>query len=138
MRFKYLGIKLSGYGDVKAEVREQTTRATKIVACLTATIWRDKIIDSKPKSKIYKTAIMTYTAETRPETAKTKRLLETTKMKVLRGIAGKTLLDRETSENIRRTCRIEEDINCWVLKRKKQLNEHISRMDEKRKVRSSG
>ena len=59
------------------------------------------------KSKIYKTAIrpiMTYTAETRPKTAKTKRLLETTEMKVLRGIAEKTLLDRETSENIRRTC----------------------------------
>ena len=78
---------------------------------------------------------MTYTAETRPETAKTKRLLETTEMKVLRGIAGKTLLDRETSENIRRTCGIEEDINCWVLKRKKQWNEHISRMKEERIVR---
>ena len=60
---------------------------------------------------------MTYTAKTRQETAKTKKLLETTEMKVLRGIAEKTLLDRETSENIRRTYRIEEDINCWVLKR---------------------
>ena len=29
MRFKYSGIELSGYGDVKAEVREKTTRATK-------------------------------------------------------------------------------------------------------------
>ncbi|XP_057652378.1 glucose dehydrogenase [FAD, quinone]-like [Diorhabda carinulata] len=38
---------------------------------------------------------MTYTAETRPETAKTKRMMETAEMKVLRRIAGKTLLDRE-------------------------------------------
>ena len=29
MRFKYLGIELLGYGDVEAEVREQTTRVTK-------------------------------------------------------------------------------------------------------------
>ena len=72
---------------------------------------------------------MTYTTETRPDTAKTKRLLETTEMKVLRGIAENTLLDRETSENIR-ICRIEEDINCWVLKSKKQGNEHISRMEK--------
>ena len=77
---------------------------------------------------------MTYTEKTRPETAKTKRLLETTEMKVLRGIAGKTLLDRETSESIRRTCGIEEDINYWVLKRKKQWNEHISRLEEERIV----
>ena len=55
-------------------------------------------------------------------------------MKVLRGIAGKTLLDRETSKNIRRTCRIEEDINCWVLKRKKQWNQHISQMEDERIV----
>ena len=59
---------------------------------------------------------MTYTAETGQETAKTKILLETTEMKVLGGIAGKTLLNRETTKNIRRTCRIKEDINCWVLR----------------------
>ena len=138
MRFKYLGIGLSVYGDVEADVREHTTRATKIAGCLNTTIWRNKNIGLEAKSRIYKTAIrpiMTYTAETRPETAKTKILLKTTEMKVLRGIAGKTLLDRETSENRRRTCRIEEDINCWVLKRKMQWNQHISRMEEKRIVR---
>ena len=84
MRFKYLGIELSGYGDVEAKVREQTTRATKIAS---ATIWCNKNIGIEAKSRIYKTAIrpiMTYTAETRPETAKTKRLLGTTEIKVLR------------------------------------------------------
>lgn len=53
---------------------------------------------------------MNYTAETRPETAKTKRLLETTEIIVLRNTAGKTLLYRERSDNIRTTCKV-EDIN---------------------------
>ena len=101
MSFKYLGIEISGYVDVEAEVREQTTRASKCY---------NKNIEIKAKSRIYKTAIMpimTHTAETRPETAKTKRLPKTMEMKFLRGIAGKTLLDRESSENIRMTCGIE-------------------------------
>ena len=54
MRFKYLEIELSGYGDVEAEVREQKTRATKIIDCLNATIWRNKNIGIEAKSRIYK------------------------------------------------------------------------------------
>ena len=57
MRFKYLGIELSGYGDVEAEEREQTTRATKIAGCLNATIWLNKKIGIEAKSRIYKTEI---------------------------------------------------------------------------------
>ncbi|KAI4494276.1 hypothetical protein M0802_009145 [Mischocyttarus mexicanus] len=37
---------------------------------------------------------MTGTAETRPEISKIKKLLETTETKILRGIAGKTLIDK--------------------------------------------
>lgn len=48
---------------------------------------------------------MTYCAEIRPDSAKTILLLETTEMKVLKKLAGKTLLGRERSENIRRTCK---------------------------------
>ncbi|XP_057666772.1 uncharacterized protein LOC130900278 [Diorhabda carinulata] len=76
---------------------------------------------------------MTYTAKTRPETAKTKRMMERAEMKVLRRIARKTLLDRERSENIRK-CKI-YDVNEWVLSRKKEWNEHISRMDNNRLVK---
>lgn len=46
------------------------------------------------KSRIYKFAIrslMTYTAETRPDTTQTKKLLETSEMRILRKITGKTL-----------------------------------------------
>ena len=77
---------------------------------------------------------MTYTAETRPDTTKTKRILETCEMKVLRKIAGKTLLDRERSDNIKRTSKV-ENINEWILGRKHEWNAHISRMDQERIVR---
>lgn len=33
-KLKYLGIELPGYGDVEAEVRQQTTKAMKIAGCL--------------------------------------------------------------------------------------------------------
>ena len=77
---------------------------------------------------------MTYTAETRPETTKTKRLLQTTEMKILRRIAGKTLLDLERNENIRTACNV-DDINEWVHKRKEEWNRHIERMDDRRIVK---
>ncbi|XP_056642632.1 uncharacterized protein LOC130449023 [Diorhabda sublineata] len=125
-KFKYLGIEISGFGDVENEVREQTTKTLRIAACLNENIWRNKHIGIEAKSRIYKATvrpIMTYTVETRPETAKTKRMMETAEMKVLRRIAGKTLLDR--------------DVNEWVLSRKK-WNEHMSRMDNNRLVKIVG
>lgn len=137
MKFRYLGIEISGYGDVEAEVRELTTKATRIAGCLNDTIWRNKNIKVETKSRIYKAMVrptMTYTAETRPDTTKTKQLLETTEMRVLRRMTGKTLLDRERSESIRRTCNV-ESVNEWTLNRKKEWNEHISRMDDRRMVR---
>ncbi|XP_057652398.1 uncharacterized protein LOC130891588 [Diorhabda carinulata] len=76
MKFKYLGIEISG--EVENEVREQTTKALRISACLNETIWRNNGIEAK--SIIFKATvrpIMTYKAETRPEMAKTKRIMET-------------------------------------------------------------
>ena len=92
---------------------------------------------SEAKARIYKTAIrpiLTYAAETRPETSKTKRILETAEMKIARRIAGKTLMDRIRSDNIRQTCGIDK-INDWILDRKKKWNEHIDRMTEERIVK---
>lgn len=137
MKFRYLGIEISVCGDVEEEVREQTTRATRVAGCLNDTVWRNKNISIQTKSRIYKAVVrptMTYTAETRPDTARTRQLLETTEMRVLRRIAGKTLLDRERSEDIRKTC-IVENVNHWVLGRKREWNAHIGRMDENRMVR---
>ena len=110
MKFKYLGISISGFGDVETEVRKQTQKATRIARCLNDTKWRNRNIGTETKSRIY-------TAETRPDTSKTKQLLEITKMGVLRRIRGKTLFDRERSENVRERCKV-ENINSWVLNRK--------------------
>lgn len=137
MKFKYLGIELSGFGDVESEVRQQTNKALRVAGCLNDTIWKNKYLQTETKSRIYKATIrpiMTYTAETRPDTTKTKRILETGEMKVLRKIVGKTLLDRERNENIRRSCQV-DNINEWVVNRKIEWNEHIHRMDQDRIVK---
>lgn len=73
------------------------------------------------KSLIYKTLkrpILTYIAETRTETTKTKRILKIMEMKIVRGICGRIMSDEEKSENMRRLCRIHE-INDWVWDKKK-------------------
>ena len=89
------------------------------------------------KARIYKAtirAIMTYTAETRPKTTKTRRILKTTEIKILRKIAGKTMLDRERNENIRRKCGT-KDVNQWLLGRKNEWNQYINRMEDTRVVK---
>lgn len=48
---------------------------------------------------------------------------------MVRKIAGKTLMDRERREDIRRAYQI-DNINDWVLKREKESNEHINRVTE--------
>lgn len=48
-----------------------------------------------------------YTADIRPDTLTTKRILETEEMKVLRIIAGKTLPNRKRNEYIRTICKVE-------------------------------
>lgn len=56
---------------------------------------------SETKAKIYKTAvgpIMTYTAETRPDATRTKRLMERCEMKIVRDITEKTLWDRQRKQ----------------------------------------
>lgn len=53
MKFKYLGIKISGFGDVETEVRQQTTKSTRVT--VNDTIWKNKYIEIETKSRIYKT-----------------------------------------------------------------------------------
>ena len=47
MKFKYLVISISGFGDVEAEVREHTQKATRIAGCLSDTIWRNRNIGTE-------------------------------------------------------------------------------------------
>ena len=77
---------------------------------------------------------MAYTAETRPNTAKTTRMLETAEMRTLRTIANKTIRDRIRSEKIREELKIDQ-ITEWIKNRKDEWNEHVSRMDDSRLVK---
>lgn len=63
--------------------------------------------------------ILTCAAKTRSETLKTSQIMETTEMKVIERIAGKTVRDRERSTDTRQTCQI-GNINEWVLNRKNE------------------
>ena len=93
----------------------------RAAAHLNDAIYWNKHIRTEAEVRIYKTAIrptLTYAAETRPETCRTKRILEATEMRITRRIARKTLTDRERSENIRQTSGTDK-INDWVLERKK-------------------
>ncbi|XP_060522502.1 uncharacterized protein LOC132699671 [Cylas formicarius] len=112
MEFKYLGIDITSYGNMEDEVRQQVAKANKVA--------NDADHDLHGRNKIgYR---------------KTRRLLETTEMKILRRISGKTLLDRERNENIRQSCGV-DNMNEWVLQRKRQWNDHINRMQDGRLVK---
>lgn len=77
MKFKYLSIEISGYGDDETE------------ACLNHSFWHNKYIIVETKSRIYKPSIrpiLTYKPEIIPETSKAKQISKTTKMKVLHRI----------------------------------------------------
>ena len=74
-KVKYLGIDISGYRNIETEVRNQAVRVMRAAMHLNDAIWWSKLIRTEAKARIYKTAIrpiLTYTAETQPETSKTK------------------------------------------------------------------
>ncbi|KAF2901584.1 hypothetical protein ILUMI_04597 [Ignelater luminosus] len=65
MKFKYLGIDISGYGDIDKKVRSQVRKAPRTSTCLNSKIWQNKHLRIKTKSRIYKTAIRPRLAYTR-------------------------------------------------------------------------
>ena len=90
--FNFLGIQITSSKIVSEEVRPQAIKASKISGCLNETIWSSKFLRTEAKVRIYKTAvrqILTYTAETRTDTAKTREILEICMMKSLGRIARK-------------------------------------------------
>ncbi|CAG9833753.1 unnamed protein product [Diabrotica balteata] len=65
--------------------------------------------------KVYKTTvrpILTYTAEARTNTTKTKQQINNIDMKVLRSIASISLRDRKTNRSIREHCKIQNINRC--------------------------
>ena len=59
---------------------------------------------------------------------KIRQKLEASEMKVLRKIVGKTKIDRIRSQQIRESCSI-QTINEWVERRRREWDQHVTRMD---------
>ena len=108
-----------------------------ISGCLNETIWSNKYLRNEAKVRIYKSnvrPILTYAAETRTDTAKTRQLLEVTEMKALRRIINKTKWDRMRNDRIRELCEIQK-ITSWVQRRRTEWSDHVSRMADDRLVK---
>lgn len=72
------------------------------------------------ESRIYKTCIrpiMTYAAETRADTRKTKEIARVSEMKILRSIVGCSLRNRIPNTEIRETCDV-QDVVRWMRQRR--------------------
>jgi len=126
----YLDVQITSSKDLTTEVRHQAIKASKISGCLNETIWSNKYLRTEAKVRIYKNIVrptLTYAAETRTDTAKTRQLLEVTEMKTLRRIINKTKWDRVRNDRIRELCEI-QNITSWVQRRRTEWSEHISRM----------
>jgi hypothetical protein len=54
-------------------------------------------------------------------------------MGILMHISGKTLLDKVRSEDVSRSCKV-EDTNEWIHQRKIEWNERINRIEDNRLV----
>ncbi|XP_045466553.1 uncharacterized protein LOC123675250 [Harmonia axyridis] len=137
--FTYLGADITSDGDLKREVRNQTMKASRISGFLQDIVWRNKYLNINSKVRIYKTAIrpiITYAAETRPDTARTTQIMSTTEMRIIRRIHGKTLLDRVRNEELRERSGI-QDVGKFVRQRRKYWNKHIERMSDNRLVKGA-
>lgn len=135
--FQYLGVMITSHKDLIAEVNQQIVKASRISGSLNDTIWNNKYLQLETKTRIYKTVvrpILTYGAETRAETTRSKQLINTVEMKTLRKIVGKTRLDKIKNADIRNQCQIQE-IGEWVETRRSQWAAHVSRMPEDRMTR---
>ena len=134
MSFTYLGIQITSYQDLEMEVKHQAAKALRISGCLNDTIWNNKHLRKDAKVRIYKSVvrpILTYAAETRPETAKTTQILEAAEMRTLRRISNLTLYDKEKSDDVREECGIQK-ISEWIRRRNEEWYAHVGRMLEDR------
>ena len=79
-----MGVTITSSRDLEKKVKAQTLKASLISGYLRDIIWGNKYMLVIAKQEYKKT--MTYVIETRAENATTKRLLQTTEMRTLRGI----------------------------------------------------
>ncbi|XP_044753795.1 uncharacterized protein LOC123313132 [Coccinella septempunctata] len=130
MSFDYLGIQITSSQNRTNEVNGQVNKASRISGALRDIIWNNAFMNKKAKVRIYKTCVrpvLTYAIETRADNKKTKNIIRTTEVKILRNISGYTLRDRKRNTDIRHECQV-EDIVRWGRTRRRAWNDHVDRM----------
>ncbi|XP_055389920.1 uncharacterized protein LOC129618916 [Condylostylus longicornis] len=132
--FKYLGVNITSSRGNETETCAQAGKAAAISGYLRDVIWKNKYMLIENKVRIYKTCIrpiLTYAAETRADTSKTKQRLRTTEMQTLRQICNYSLRDKKRSSDIRNMCGV-QDIVRWTRSRRRNWRDHVHRMNENR------
>ena len=134
--FKYLGSVLTEEGGTEKAVRQRVKVAWQKWREVTGVIM-DKKMPLKLKMKIYKTVIrpvLLYGAETWSLRKKEEGLLERTEMRMVRWIAGISLLERRESQDIRKMCGI-----CSVVEKAREARlryyGHVARREEEEPIR---
>ena len=119
-------------------VKTPSSETASVAGCLNDLVWRNKYMRKETKSNNIQDKRTPdndkYTTNKR-RNLKSRQILEANEMKVLRQIVGKTKIDRIRSQQIRESCGI-QPINEWV-ERRRQLDEHVTRMDSERLVKIS-
>ena len=135
-KFKYLGTTLVSEGGCEQAVKDRVSTAWARWRELTG-VMCDKKMPVKLKLKIYRTVlrpILLYGAETWALRVKEEMLLERTEMRMLRWIKGISLLEKYTSEEIRKACGIIE-IKLKVREARMRWYGHVFRREEDHDLR---
>ena len=134
--FRYLGSVLSEEGGTEKAVRQRVKEAWQKWREVTGVIL-DKKMPLKLRMKVYKTVVrpvLLYGAEAWSLKRKEEGLLERTEMRMVRWIAGISLLERRESQDIRRMCGI-----CNVIEKAREARlryyGHIIRREEEEPIR---
>ena len=140
--FKYLGMKITKDGNMKAEINERIGAANRCFYSL-VTLLKRRSISEKTKLRVYNTIIrpiLAYGCETWSLTKEQEKRLEVFENKVLRSIVG-PVYDQERQEWRRRhNWELRErtkqpHISQFVKGRRIQWAGHVARMEEERMPR---
>ena len=134
--FRYLGSVLAEEGGTEKAVRQRVKEAWQKWREVTG-VTLDKKMPLKLRMKVYKTVVrpvLLYGAETWSLKRKEEGLLERTEMRMVRWIAGISLLERRESQDIRRMCGI-----CNVIEKAREARlryyGHVMRREDEEPIR---
>lgn len=134
MKFIYLSVETSSDKHLTEEIKQQANKTLRISGYVRDIIWRNKNMREESKIRLHKACtkpVLIYANETRAETSKTKRMMKTIEMKILRTVKGVILKDRVRSDTIRQELNI-QDVVRWTKTRRRFWRDYVDRMDPER------